>query len=443
MAKTLRVKGRKDLTDRLIAKLNRIRPRKDGDGSFEVSRTTDAIMSNVKYVISTGIRSFDAVTGCLPFGRITEIYGLDASGKTAMVMRACVRAQQRHIYKKIRSEDGTETKHERIPLDSDVTILYVDNEQSLNDDEKIVIDGTQIDGILERCDTVDLLFKSIEAVVDDVLEYQKETGREQFLVVIVDTIAGTASKEELKQEWGKDDYNRQPKQLRQGFRKMARKISRANVCMICTNQVSDRYDAAVYSGGRAKSTTPQDGDFSTFGGRALKYYASLRIFMYRMRTKYVLSRGVKFDAGFLIGFKTTKNRMSKPMREGRIALLFSDGLNDTFSLLETLIFLEFAAWSDDGSISFKFKKNGIETKTFGDKKVSLQTADDDEDEEESSRHNPKIMARVEWPSFYAQHQEDVDALWARAVEYIFAIEGMGPVPDEAILEEDEDILEET
>jgi RecA/RadA recombinase len=291
----------------------------------EVCRTNKNVLSKVRYVLKTGIRSFDRATGCVPFGRVTEIYGLDTCGKTALVMRCAIRAQMREIYERISDPDHpAKTIFQQIPEGSDVTVLYVDNEQSIDADGKTVVDGVELNAVLMRCDTVDQLFKSVDYTIDAISAHEKESGRQQFVVVIVDTIAGTASKEEMTAEWGKDDYNRQPKQLRQAFRRMTRKINRQNVAMICTNQVSDRYQAAGGKG-KGKSNLPQDGDFSTFGGRALKYYATLRIFMYRAYT-WSLMRGSKFPDGMLVGFQTSKNRQVKPLRTGRMVLVFSNNL---------------------------------------------------------------------------------------------------------------------
>src|SRR4051812_46661010 len=71
----VRAKGKKDTVARLLAAINRAKPRGGNDKpSFDVSRFGD-VQSRVKYVLKTGIDSFDELTGSIPFGRITEIYG--------------------------------------------------------------------------------------------------------------------------------------------------------------------------------------------------------------------------------------------------------------------------------------------------------------------------------------------------------------------------------
>ena len=301
--------------------------------------------------------------------------------------------------------------------------------------DKIIIDDTQIDGILLRCDTVDQLFKTIENVIDQVGEHEKECGRPQFVVVIVDTIAGTASKEEISAEWGKDDYSRQPKQLRQAFRKIQRKLNRLNVCMICTNQVSDNFSKSTYG---AKSSTPRAADFSTFGGKALKFYSSLRVFMFGLQNKWTLRKGNKFQDGFLVGFCTTKNRQLKPMREGRAVIIFDKGFDNLMSILETLLYLDFAVEDPaTRSISFRFDFHGVTPTTFGE---SSQPSIDSNPlaAKVRKRKNPTVECRADWPKYYAAHKADFDALFDKACTYALSVDGHTGASEGIAADEDED-----
>ena len=448
----MRAKGRKDTLDSLISKLSASRPRKGESGSFEISRTSKEIMSRVKYVLTTGIRPFDDLTGGIPFGRLSEFYGLDASGKTAFVMRSAVRAQTRHIY-----ELGPNKERTQIGDDIDVTVLYIDNEQSLADDDKLTIDGVEIDAALARCDTIDQMFKLVDMTIDHLRAVQKETKRIQLLLIIVDTIAGTSSKEEMAAEWGKDDYNRQPKQLREGFRNLIRKINRFNVAMVCTNQVSDSFKPKQKGARPVNTNVPDDADFSTFGGRSLKFYARLRVFFYSLRQKYTLVKGAKFTAGFLAGFLTVKNSQTKPRREGRFVLLYDNGLSDTYSILETLCFVKFIETNDQGQFVVRYGDNGIKPKTYSGSETTLEEDDEfeeeqpkprrnskkkvvDEEEEEEEKPKKKVVyrfdSRGEWPGYYALHKEDLEALYAKAIEYCFETEGSTPDALQGIVDDD-------
>ena len=117
---------------------------------------------------------------------------------------------------------------------------------------------------------------------------------------------------------------------------------------------------------------------------------------------------------------SSKNRLKKPLRGGRLVLLFDSapniygevtpsGLNNEFSMLETLLYLKFAEFGDDKCITFNFSKLGIPKTTFPG-----MPADED----------PTIMARSDWVNFFAAHKADVDAMWATAIDYIHKDRGL-------------------
>lgn len=431
----------------VVGDLRKRRPRTDEGGTFEVSRSSVEILSRVKYALMTGIESFDECTGGLPFGRIVELYGLEASGKTAMCIRSMIRAQQRHIYERIRASDGTLTL-KRVDKDVEVVIMCIDNEQSFDADEKITWKdpetgvSTTLDIALARCDTVDQMFKMCDTVIAKMTEYRKKYPDKLFFVVlVVDTIAGTSSKEELTADWNKEDYQRQPKQLRRGFRRLQRRVNRENVLMLCTNQVSETY---AQKHGKGKSNIPQDTDFATFGGRALKFFATLRIFMYKVSANYKLSKAARFSQGYLLGFYTSKNRFKKPCRSGRIALLFEGGLSNEYSFLETLCYLRLAKFEGE-EIAFRFKAAGITTTTFGPQGSDGESMDleEEDDKEEGRGTNPRCPSRLQWPSFCLTHKADIDKLWDKGVEILFGSEASDfSEVDVADVDESDDAEEE-
>jgi RecA/RadA recombinase len=155
---------------------------------------------------------------------------------------------------------------------------------------------------------------------------------------------------------------------------------------------------------------PDENDYATFGGRALKFYASQRIFVQKVPKKFKLHPDNKLEDGLLIEMKTVKNRVKKPLRKGRMVLLFGDeesaggGFNEVYSMLETFILLDMAK-DESGTISFRFQANGITPSTF-----------------ESKRANPSIDNRLEWPAFYQEHKVDFDALWVLTEKKIFSSE---------------------
>lgn len=430
--KPKKASGRKVHTiDRIVARIKAQAPKKGNVcGSVDVARSTKGSISKVKYVLKTGITAFDDLTGGIPFGRLVEFYGPEGGSKTAHACLSCFAAQNRQIY------DIESGEPVQIGPDCDVSILYIDNEQSLEDD-RLTVNGTLIDCAIARCDTVDQLFKMVDGIIKLLAKIEDESKRKQFLIVVVDTIAGTASKEEMTSEWGKDDYSRAPKQLREGFRTLVRDLNRRNVCMVCTNQISENYKK---KNTHSRSNTPDPDDFTPSGGRALKFYSRLRVFIWK-QGDYKLHKTEKFPSGFIYGFITVKNNLRKPLRQGRGVLLYDGGLSNIYSMLETFKFLKIAEWTETGTV-FKFVKNGVTPTTFGDlPQASADLEEDDEDDDgdsESKVKNPKMVSNREWPQFYELHKKDFDALWKVAVDKCFAAPAQSAIDDAEDIEDDGD-----
>jgi recombination protein RecA len=437
-------KERLSLRDFVTKRVKAGMPKGDSAGQVQISSTSKHVLSKVRYVLTTGIDPFDDLVGAFPFGRVSEVYGPESCGKTQLMIKCAIRAQTLNIAEVVRK--GGQVR--LVPLNKKkvvMFVLYVDNEQSIDEDEKIIHDGVELDVELLRCDTVDQLFKNVEIAVDACAAYQKEDPDTLYLAVgIVDTIASTSSKEELTQEWSKEDYSRHAKQYRKGFRIMVRKLNRVNVALICTNQISDTYGEKA-KGKKGGGINPDD--YATFGGKALKYYSSCRVYLQKLRD-YKINPKSKFANGMLILFRSMKNRVKKPFREGRMVILFGDGegkgggFSNEFSILETLMYMKYAEYSEaTKAISFKFAKFKIPTTTFETAAVQTTLEEDDaqKPDEMSSRRgkkDPSIALRAAWPAFYAEHKADVDALYQASIDAAFAAETM-PVEGEEDDENDE------
>jgi RecA/RadA recombinase len=405
-------KAKADLNDTILKRLRASAPRNKEAGTYEVAMTDKQILSRINFTLDIGIEPFDDLIGGLPFGRLCEIFGLESCGKSQLVIRAAGRAALKHIRSVER--DGSTKRVD--PKKVYVHVLYVDNEQSIDQDEKIIIDGVPIKVHLARCDTVEQLFKMADISIQSVKEAQaKDKDIVYFILIVTDTIAAVASKEEMTQEWGKVDYSRQPKSIREGFRILQRDLSRVNVCWACTNQLGDNMKAgqAGVAGARFDYSTPQADDFNSPGGRALKYYATHRIFMFKLRD-FKLYPKSKFPSGMVVGFRSEKNRVLKPKREGRMVLLFGDddgkggGFDNLFSKLETMAFLGGVKRGESGLwLNFRFEAFGITTKTFAAEEIekSLDEADDAQGtEEEDTGKDPRIRYTGDFPKVLRKPQ---------------------------------------
>ena len=434
----------------IAARLRKVSAEKEGNGIIEAVCSSDEIISEVKYVLRTGNGPWDDMTGAFPVGRVIEIFGLEASGKTALMLTTAYQATKGEIYKRTRVQGSNDYKYELLdPNTYEVSVLYIDNEHSLDDTGIIEVNGEKVDIVVSRCETVEGIFKSIDETISELQKIEEKSEKMQFLLVIVDTIAGTATKEELAQAWDKDDYSRRPKQLQAGFRKLVQAISRHNVVVICTNQVGDDFKYTAPKG--PKSSSPDWRAFSPPGGKALKFWSTIRVFMWQCVNNYKLLKDDKFQAGIMVGFKCVKNRMIAPFREGRMVILFDrngkGGLRPDFSLLESLIYHKKVEEDDDRNIIFKLKSNGISPSTFPDLLAILEKepaggadeAPDAKGKPKKERYkDPRITSRAAFPKFYANHKADIDALWAKAVEQSRTISGIDGEPSEIETESVED-----
>jgi RecA/RadA recombinase len=444
-----------------VRSMKACRPRKEGVPTFDITMSDEDILGDVKYVLLTGNEPYDRIVGGFAFGRINEVFGLENCGKTAMMVRSMCRFQAKHVYEVI-DRQGFVYTVQRVPPDKIVTLqCYVDNEHSLEKGFKITIwDVTTDDKGVEKremvemstplmvADTIDHIFQAIDKFIEriKVAEAAIEedgSGRVVLGVFICDTVAGTSSKEELERAWGDRDYPRGAQQISEGFRCVTNDIARHNVAAIFTNQVRTKFkDLQKGTGYRAKFNTPQEEDFSTYGGKALAFYSTHRVFMFQVPVRYTLVKGAQFSAGYLIGFRTHKNRLRKPGREGRMVLLFDEeqgGLHNVFSILESMIFLRVAERSKDGgAITFKFRKNKIATTTFADN-ITLEDTDETGGKRRKRVPDPKIDDRYEWPAFYKAHRNDFDLLWEAAMRHAYETDGLSgyyePDPDEEEVED--------
>jgi RecA/RadA recombinase len=432
----------KDLSKIFAASINMSRPKKSEAGTFAFT-CGKTLQTDVKYVLTTGIEPYDEFVGGFPFSHISEVFGLENCGKTAMMIRSMCRFQAHHIYEVVSRNGFTPTLKRVDPAKVRLIKAYIDNEGSLENSFKLsihdtvynekgeeVVETTSLD--LEKlavglCDTIEQVFKAVDKFLKIIEEAEKEEAemaddddsyepKTILGLFIVDTIASTSSKDEMERDWDERDFPRAAGKISEGFRRLCASIMRRNVALICTNQVRTQFNPSQGGGHKARFSTPQERDFSTFGGKALHFYGHHRVFMFQMPVKYTLVKGAKFPAGYMIGFRTVKNRIRKGGREGRMVLLFDEeigGLNNTFSILETLIFLDAAEYHESGGISFKFKAFGIETTTFAEPSGRSKKPKD-----------PEIEGRYEWLSFYRAHRADIQKLWQAAIEKANKTEGL-------------------
>lgn len=229
-------------------------------------------------VITTGNAIIDKLTGIggVPRGRIVEIYGPESGGKTTLTLQIIAQAQK-----------------------ASGIAVFIDAEHDLDPTYARAL-GVDIDNLLV----------SQPDCGEDALEIAQamlESGK--VTVVVVDSVAALVPRSELEGEMGDAQMGLQARLMSQAMRKLRGVVSRTNTCLIFINQIRDKMNV--------KFGSPE----TTTGGRALKFYSSMRIDVRRIASK---KKGENI-IGNEVKVKIAKNKLSAPFKEDVIILEFGKG----------------------------------------------------------------------------------------------------------------------
>lgn len=235
-------------------------------------RPLSAFPSQAQHVIPTGLPELDAALriGGIPKGRIVEIYGPDSSGKTALALQIVRQLQQQGV-----------------------PSLYIDAEHGLSP---------------MMLHDIDMLYALNVDTIEDALQ-ACICAAPAFGVVIIDTLAAMSTRRDAELAIGERDNWPLSKALSQYLPRLFPSLQKSGCTLILLNQIRDRA-GALYGD---STTTP--------GGRALRYYAALRLEVRRF--EYVRHNGK--IAGQRVRLKITKNSYAAPYQSADANLIYGKG----------------------------------------------------------------------------------------------------------------------
>jgi recombination protein RecA len=251
--------------------------------------------SNVTEWISSGCSMLDLAIsnrphGGFPVGRITEVTGLEASGKSLLAAHTLAETQKK---------GGL--------------AVYIDTEAAVSSEFLTAI-GVDLKSMLYvPLETIEEIFETIETIVEGV----RKSDKDRLVTIVVDSIMGASTKIEMSAEYDKDGYATSKSIiLSKAMRKVTNWIARERICLIFTNQL------------RTKLGVSFGDSWTTSGGKAIPFHASVRLRLKNTGMIKAKINGVEQVVGSKTNVQVVKNRMGPPHRKIDYEIYYDSGIDN-------------------------------------------------------------------------------------------------------------------